>query len=353
VAGSALEEDAMPSAGAAEPAPPSVPPGANAPDDLRLALRAATLYFLDGLTQAEVAERLGVSRPTAGRLVARAKANGLVRIEVVVPPDQQDNLHADEEQELEHIFGLTEAVVVGGDIDSKGALDNSAYWAPMGRAAARLLVRRIGEQETLGFTWGPEVVAVAAALPSGVATCQKIVQLDGAMSTVSYQTGAEYVLGRSAEQLQATMIRLPAPLYADVETVASLKRDSFISRALEAGRTADMMLFGVGAVSTSTTLFEGSFLDTDVLKTVTAHGAVGEIGGRFFTEDGVVLEGELPHRTVSVPLEDVRRCASTVLVTGGAAKYRAALGALRGGFARYLVCDVACARWLLTYQVGK
>jgi deoxyribonucleoside regulator len=343
----------MPPAGAYEPAPPTGPAAGGTSDDLRLALRAATLYYLDGLTQAEVAQRLGVSRPTAGRLIARAKANGLVRIEVVVPPDQQDDLHADEEQELEHIFGLTEAVVVGGDIDSKGALDNSASWAPIGRAAARLLVRRLGDKGTLGFTWGPEVVATAAALPTGVATCQAIVQLDGAMSTVSYQTGAEYVLGRCAEQLQARMIRLPAPLYADAETVTSLRRDSVISRALEAGRTADMMVFGVGAVSTSTTLFEGSFLDTDVLKAVAAHGAVGEIGGRFFTEDGDVLEGELPNRTVSVPLEDVRRCASTVLLTGGAAKYRAALGALRGGFARFLVCDIACARWLLAHRVVK
>ena len=70
------------------------------PEDLRLALRAATLYYLDGLTQAEIASRLGVSRPTAGRLIARAKANGLVRIEVVVPPTLQDSLHADEEREL-------------------------------------------------------------------------------------------------------------------------------------------------------------------------------------------------------------------------------------------------------------
>src|SRR5213080_2831128 len=66
---------------------------ASTPEDLRLALRAATLYYLDGLTQAEIASRLGVSRPTAGRLVARAKAKGLVRIEVVVPPDMRDGLY--------------------------------------------------------------------------------------------------------------------------------------------------------------------------------------------------------------------------------------------------------------------
>jgi deoxyribonucleoside regulator len=90
-----------------------------------------------------------------------------------------------------------------------------------------------------------------------------------------------------------------------------------------------------------------------MLETVATRGAVGEIGGRFFTEDGTVLENELPRRTVSVHLEDIRRCPSTVLLTGGAAKYRAALGALRGGFAHFLVCDVACARWLLAQQVSK
>ncbi|MEE2035272.1 MarR family transcriptional regulator, partial [Rhodococcus chondri] len=93
---------------------------ASAPEELRLALRAATLYYLDGLTQAEVANRLGVSRATAGRLVARARSQGLVRIEVAVPPDLRDDLHADTERALEQCFGLTEAVVVGVRVDDIG-----------------------------------------------------------------------------------------------------------------------------------------------------------------------------------------------------------------------------------------
>lgn len=322
-------------------------------EDLRLALRAATLYYLDGLTQAGVAARLGVSRPTAGRLVARAKAKGLVRIEVVVPPDQRDNLHADEETALERAFGLAEAVVLGGSIDDVGPLDDPLTWAPVGRAAARLLIRRLNESDMLGFTWGPEVVAMAKALPSGAATCNAVVQLDGAQSKVSYQTGTEYVLGRCAEQLQAPVIRLPAPLYADPATVASLRTDSMISRALEAGRNAAAMMFGVGPVSTSTTLFEGSFLDNHMLEELSDVGAVGEIGGRFFTADGTILDAEITSRAVSVPLEDVRRCPTSILLTGGAAKREAALGALRGGFVRYLVCDLDCARWLLAQQAGE
>ena len=322
---------------------------ASTPEDLRLALRAATLYYLDGLTQAEIASRLGVSRPTAGRLVARAKAKGLVRIEVVVPQDLRDDLHADEERELEHRFGLTEAVVAGHGVDI-GAPGRPAAFASVGRAAAALLMRRLSPDDVLGFTWGPEQVAVATALAPGVASCQTVVQLDGAMSSAAYQTGTEFILGRCADMLRANTIRLPAPLYADPSTVASMRSDSLISRTLEAGRRADVMLFGVGAVSTSTTLFEGSFLDTRMLDELITLGAVGEIGGRFFDGDGTPVDTELQQRAVSVPLEDIRTCSKTILISSGAAKHRATLGALRGKLARLLVCDIDCARWLLTQE---
>jgi deoxyribonucleoside regulator len=327
----------------------SVAAPAAAPEDLRLALRAATLYYLDGLTQAEIANRLGVSRPTAGRLIARAKAKGLVRIEVVVPPDLRDNLHADEERELELRFGLTEAVVAGSGIDI-GVPGRPAAYASIGRAAAALLMRRLTPTDVMGFTWGPEQVAVATALSPGVASCRVVVQLDGAMSTAAYQTGTEFILGRCADVHRAETIRLPAPLYADPSTVASMQSDSVISRTLEAGRHADIMLFGVGAASTAGTLFEGSYLDTRMLDDLVARGAVGEIGGRFFDADGRPVNTELQQRAVSVPLEDIKACVKTILISSGAAKHHATLGALRGKLARLLVCDIDCARWLLAQR---
>lgn len=52
---------------------------------------------------------------------------------------------------------------------------------------------------------------MAQALPTGVATCRAVVQLDGSMSTAVYQTGTEYILSRCAEVLHADTYRLPAP----------------------------------------------------------------------------------------------------------------------------------------------
>lgn len=324
---------------------PGSPDQATSSEDLRVCLRAATLYYLDGLTQAAVADRLGVSRPTAGRLIARARAEGLVSIDVHLPKHLREDLHLDEERALEQKFGLDEAVVVTDNVDSLGG-----SFTGVGRAAAALIVRRIKPSDSLGFTWGPETVAVAQALPPNTATAKEIVQLDGSMSAINYQTGVEYVLGRGAAQLKAATVRLPAPLYADASTVTAMKADSVISTAMKKGREATYMMFGVGAVSTAGTLFEGSYIDVDTLHVLTGLGAVGEIGGQFYDENGKAVGGPLQDRTMSVTLDEIRACRGSILVTGGTAKREAALGALRGGLATMLVSDIECAQWLLNQR---
>ncbi|MFJ4651828.1 sugar-binding transcriptional regulator [Nocardia sp. NPDC088792] len=317
-------------------------PSPAAPDDVRLALRAAELYHLEGATQAEIAAKLGVSRATAGRLVARARAQGLVRIEITVPGDLRDTVHTDLESALERRFGLTEARVIG----TPGG-DESPGDQALGRAAAEVLMRRLQPADTLGVTWGPETVAIANSLRAGSNRCARVVQLDGALTGADYQTGIDFTLGRCAAALRAASVRLHAPLYADPATVTALTDDSVVGQALSIGAQADVMAFGVGTVSTATTLFAGNFLDTAVLTGLRERGAIGEIGGRFFTGDGTDAGGELPARTVSVPLDAVRACRTSVLVSGGDAKHRAILAALTGGLAKVLITDVGCARWLL------
>jgi DNA-binding transcriptional regulator LsrR (DeoR family) len=313
-----------------------------AAEDIRLALRAAELYHLEGATQAEVAVKLGVSRPTAGRLIARARAQGLVRIEINVPDALRDTLHTSVERDLERRFGLTEAVVLG-----EMAAGSASGYQALGRAAVAVLGRRLRDTDTLGFTWGPEIVAIAGELRAKTMRCAAVVQLDGSMASIDYQTGVEYTLGRCATQLQAEPIRLHAPLYADPATVTALTEDSVLGKALAIGAAADVMVFGVGPVSTATTLFAGSYLDSALLDELHDLGAVGEIGGRFFKLDGTDVGGTLPARTVAVPLDAVRSCPLTVLISGGEPKHEAVFGALNGGLAKVLITDIGCAQWIL------
>ncbi|WP_223249374.1 sugar-binding transcriptional regulator [Williamsia muralis] len=323
-------------------------PTADTGQDLRLLVRAATMYHLEGLTQAEVAARLGLSRPTAGRLIARARAQGLVRVVIDAPPHLAGSIHTDEERDLETAFGLKEALIIDQLADGTQTGDSA-----LGRAGASVLIRRLEPNSTLGFTWGPETVAVADSITPRSASCRRVVQMDGSMTSVEYHTGVDHALSRFAERLGAQPLRLVAPLYADPDTVKALQRDSILSQSFKAAEEADVMVFGVGSVTTSTTLFEGAYIDAAILDELTGLGAVGEIGGRFYDKDGVTVESSLVDRTVSVPLEAVRSCPTTMLISGGNHRRESILGALRGGLATTLITDLGTAHWLITQEKGQ
>lgn len=79
-------------------------------EDRMLMAKVADLYYLRDLTQQEIADRLGFSRPTVSRLLRRSRAAGVVRIEVIAPDGLQHRLA----RELEQTFHLREAVVFPG-----------------------------------------------------------------------------------------------------------------------------------------------------------------------------------------------------------------------------------------------
>ena len=74
--------------------------------DLARIFTVAKLYYEENLTQAEVAERVGVSRPLVSKMLSEARDCGIVHIEVRnVVSGNQELLHA-----LEKRFSLTGGV---------------------------------------------------------------------------------------------------------------------------------------------------------------------------------------------------------------------------------------------------
>ncbi|MGO1978363.1 sugar-binding transcriptional regulator [Brachybacterium tyrofermentans] len=80
--------------------------------DPQLLHRAASAYYLDNLRQAEVAEHLGVSRPTVSKLLTEARRIGMVRFEVldISGPDVTDL-----EKRLRGLLGIDRVRIAPGD----------------------------------------------------------------------------------------------------------------------------------------------------------------------------------------------------------------------------------------------
>ena len=77
-------------------------------DDEQLRVRVAWLYFMEGLTQADIAGKLGITRLRANRLLGEARESGLVNIQVNARLADCVEL----ERQLVQETGLKDAVVV-------------------------------------------------------------------------------------------------------------------------------------------------------------------------------------------------------------------------------------------------
>jgi len=114
-------------------------------EELRLITKVATLYYQQGLRQAEVAERLDLSQASVSRLLKRGESEGIVRITVAAPMGVYPQL----EDALKERYGLKEVIVVDGSDDPSELLHHLGAAASRGCAchrAGRVGVRSVARR---------------------------------------------------------------------------------------------------------------------------------------------------------------------------------------------------------------
>lgn len=118
-------------------------------------VRAARLYYEDGLSQGEVARRMGLSGATVSRVLAAARERGIVEVRIHDPRSPVRRV-ADLERQLVERFGLTDARVGTPNGGPAQALHM------VGRLAADLFGERIGQMNRVGLSWGSTLEAFVA-----------------------------------------------------------------------------------------------------------------------------------------------------------------------------------------------
>lgn len=316
------------------------------PEDasVRLMTRALVLYYRQGLTQQQVAHRMGVSRATVGRFLARAEEVGLVTISITSPFQRL----VETEVALAGTYGLAEAVVT----ESSEPGNEGSVRLELGRGCAELIARRLVPGMVLGLGWSRTVQCISDALAHGepvpAMAGLTVVQLDGATMPMSGQPHPILGIAAVAARLGADNVVMPAPLYVDDEATArGLAKDNGVNRALELASRADVCIFGIGNMADDTTLVVTGEVDAATMSALVTLGAVGDVCGRYFDSSGRAVNGDLASRTISVSLDVLRTRPLRVAAVAGAGRVEAVHAALRGGLANALVTDSLTADALL------
>jgi deoxyribonucleoside regulator len=311
--------------------------------DVRLMVRIAQLYYRLHLSQAEIGERLGLSRFQVGRLLDRAVEESIVRIEVVHPSARLVEL----EDALVAGFGLRAAVVA--DVPASEAGDDADDLAR--DAVAEMAVDLLAKERptgTIAVSWGRTMLAVARRLPMGWTQATEIVQLNGAASRSTHPTRANEILERFAATSGATFRGLAAPaIVGSADLRDALMGDPSIRETVDVARSAPTAVFGLGIPAADSPHLASGFVDEGEQARLREKGAVGDVIGRFLDADGAVAWRKLDRRTVGLSLDDLAAKPFRMGVAAGNGRGPIALAAIRAGVVNVLACDDATAEWVL------
>ena len=159
-------------------------------------------------------------------------------------------------------------------------------------------------------------------------------------------TNLAYVL---AEKVKGKAIEIPSPwMLPTVEICETITNDPAVKRILELAESANLGLVGMGTMNPSnSTILRNKLISLEEHNLLRSAGAVGEIGGKHYDQDGNTIDMEFNKRTVSITLEKLRNINTVIGVAAGIYKVDPLLGAIRGELINVVVTDSDAARALL------
>lgn len=295
------------------------------------------LYYERNLTQAEIAERMNISRPAVSKMLSEARIRGLVKIEIQSPFMSDDSLL----QELNAAYNLK-----GGVIVPSGSADEELIIKLLTSQAALYFEKMLSEVTKVGLGWGVTMGGLVDEMKNTSAFAHKsgfvCPVIGSAHNDIKwYQTNE--IARVFAEKTGFKTCYLHAPAFP-----GSLKNKELFENTLEYHEISklwgclEVIILGVGTYPSvpdqATAARFGNLLR--------AKKAVGMIVAYYFDRDGNIIESK-DDIAIRIPLEDLRRVDRVFVIGAGEKKINSIRGTLKTGLVTHLITDDKTAQKLL------
>ena len=304
---------------------------------IKAAVTVSRLYYIDKISQTAIAKKLKMSRPTISRLLQLAQDNNIVQITINNPFEEVSDLPA----QLAAKYGLKKVLIADQVGDSYESILNQ-----IGQIAARYLGSIVRDNDTIGLTWGNTMAVIARFLQPSTKKNVHTVYLKGTVSNSTHNNYSNIITQHFNANFHTQTEILPVPVIFDHQKTRDLVlQDQFIKRIIQQGKAAEIALFTVGTTRPDAMLFQLGYFTNQQTRYLEQH-AVGDILSQFITKNGQIAAPEIAKRTISLPLDNLKKKRESILVAGGMEKVPAIHAALRGEYANVLITDLKDAERL-------
>jgi DNA-binding transcriptional regulator LsrR (DeoR family) len=296
----------------------------------RVLMMVSKAYYFEGKSKVRIGDELGISRFKVARYLGEARENGMVSITLSSGnplPELSEALR--EHLKLERVQVIE---VYGSEQDVRRMV---------GRAAGTYLREVLVEGEVLGIGWGRTLNAML----DGLDYLPQVEVLGLAGRFVADLSNSAAELMRQAVALTGGEGRIiPVPFFVgDARMANALRRQPKIAQRIADFDRLTTAVVAIGTIAEKAGGVAFSSMPERFAESVLAAGAVGEICGNLFAEDGHSIDLRLRRYTFAITANQLRRVRRVVAAASGISKADAVRAICCSGVLTDLIADVELA----------
>lgn len=290
--------------------------------EYELLTEIAVAYYCDEITQEEIANKFGLSRIKVGRLLKRAKEEGIVEINVRYHPVFSTQL----EKQLKERFPVSRALIA---LDHH---DEEEQRRQVASLVSAYLNNVLKDNVVVAVGQGRNVASVAES--SGVIQgrdCRFICGIGG-----THRPGdvinADHISRLLAKKFGGSSESLYAPAYVEnIQLKELLLQNGTIKETLDRARKSDIALVGIGDMNEESYMVKlGWFTPHEINDASLNQGVIGDIAGYdFFNARGEHVNTVMDNRVIGLSVEELRQIPCVIAIASENTKAMAIMGALR------------------------
>lgn len=298
----------------------------------KLLAKAAYLYYVENKTQAEISKILGIYRTTVSRMLAQAKKEGLIKIDIV---GFDSDLFALEEF-FRKKYDLQQVDIVSTNPNDSEDQKNDA----LAYSAANFVRNLISDNQIVGISWGSTLSKMIEKLDNRHVENTLFCPLAGGPSHIHSKYHVNTLVYELARKFHGRSAFVNATVVQESEKITQgILQSKYFEEILDYWHHLDVAIVGVGGTLDESTSQWRDLLSKKDYQNLEKEQAVGECTCRFFDQKGNPIYHQLQERTIGISLDKLAQVPKSVAIARGTQKSQALLAMIRKKYINCIVSD--------------
>jgi len=310
-------------------------------NDKKTLYKILKYYYIDDLTQNEIAEKLNISRIKVLRYIDYAKGNGLVETKLNIPIKDSYEL----EDLIETNYDLKECRIV------PSFNNDNDFYKYAGVELSNLLRRVLKQNVYVGVSWSETVRNTLEYINIGKKININVVPIIGGLEIEGTASNSNFIAHIFAEKIGGVNYSINFPAVLDSKEARKImENERNTKRIKELAEKIELVLTGIGNIGPESTVLKGGYFTPKEINYLNSLDIVGSINLNFIDKNGQEVKSDIDDRIIKIfPLEKFKKTEIVIGIAFGKDKVEALKATLKGKIINLLITDENTARELLTF----